>query len=92
MGQCNNCGGARQVRYLSNGLCATCIKKTGCVSKSAINVPLDISQMIDFSDDQQVDPDDSISMVGNKRLAQKSLDFKEIEYEAGAIDHDNLQE
>jgi len=48
--------------------------------------------MIDFSDDQQVDPDDSISMVGNKRLAQKSLDFKEIEYEAGAIDHDNLQE
>lgn len=51
--------------------------------------------MMDFDNnsavDHQIDPDDSISMVGNKRLAQKPLDFKEIEYEAGVVDHD-LQE
>lgn len=85
MGQCNKCNGARQVRYLFNGVCAACIKNKS-VSKSVVNVPLNNDHMMNFNgndsvNDKQVDPDDSISMVGTKRSAQKPLNFKEVMYE-----------
>jgi hypothetical protein len=66
-------------------VCNVCEKKLKG-TKSAINVPLDGSQMIDFGNDEafgyQIDPYDSISMAGTKRLTEKPLDFNEVLYEA----------
>jgi hypothetical protein len=59
-----------------------CARIVGCASKSAINVLLGNDHTMDFGNDDQIDPDDSISMVGNKRPAEKPLDFDEVLYEA----------
>jgi len=53
-------------------VCVVCDKKLKG-TKSAINVPLDGSQMMDFGNDEafdhQVDPYDSVSMTRTKRPA-----------------------
>jgi len=62
-------------------LCTLCDKKG---TKSAINVPLNDNSLsqLDGILYQQIMPEDSLSMIGNKRQVPNNLDFNEVMYEA----------
>lgn len=79
MSKCNMCNNQRQARYLTEGLCFTCVKVK---AKTVVNVPtsnfLNAGVLIQLPQKQEIGPGDSLSVIGVKR--QRELMEGELSY------------
>ena len=65
---CGKCGNQRETRHLKDGLCAVCSKSK---ARTVVDVPiprlLTANALKQLPQRREVGPDDSFSVIGNKR-------------------------